>query len=71
MLEFYNDQDGAENILKDYAYDKAFPANPNAHIYLYEFLKKNNAPEKKLIKVLEVQGKITCYCKRFTFFSWY
>lgn len=55
MLEFYNDQKGAEKVLKDYAYDKAFPANPNAHIYLYEFLKRNDAPKKKLMKVLEVK----------------
>ncbi|XP_012682068.1 TATA box-binding protein-associated factor RNA polymerase I subunit A [Clupea harengus] len=54
MLEFYNDQKGAEKVLKDYAYDKAFPANPNAHIYLYEFLKRNDAPKKKLMKVLEI-----------------
>ncbi|XP_041951917.1 TATA box-binding protein-associated factor RNA polymerase I subunit A isoform X1 [Alosa sapidissima] len=54
MLEFYNDKEGAEKVLKDYAYDKAFPANPNAHVYLYEFLRRNNAPKRKLMEVLEI-----------------
>ncbi|KPP66428.1 TATA box-binding protein-associated factor RNA polymerase I subunit A-like, partial [Scleropages formosus] len=54
MLEFYNDQDGALSILKEYAYDNSFPPNPNAHVFLYDFLKRHDAPEKKLIRVLEV-----------------
>ncbi|XP_062406684.1 TATA box-binding protein-associated factor RNA polymerase I subunit A [Sardina pilchardus] len=54
MLEFYNDHSEAEKALKDYAYDKAFPANPNAHVYLYEFLRRNNAPKRKLMEVLEI-----------------
>lgn len=59
MLEFYNDQKEAEKVLKDYAYDKAFPANPNAHVYLYEFLRRNNAPMKTLLKVLQVQRRMS------------
>ncbi|CAO2638746.1 TATA box-binding protein-associated factor RNA polymerase I subunit A [Lemmus lemmus] len=54
MLEFYGDQDGAREILTNYAYDEKFPSNPNAHIYLYEFLKREKAPRAKLISVLKI-----------------
>ncbi|XP_063078776.1 TATA box-binding protein-associated factor RNA polymerase I subunit A isoform X2 [Engraulis encrasicolus] len=54
MLEFYHDNETAESVLKDYAYDKSFPANPNAHVYLFDFLKRHNAPVKKQLKVLEI-----------------
>ncbi|KAJ8391538.1 hypothetical protein AAFF_G00088600 [Aldrovandia affinis] len=54
MLEFYGDEEGALSVLKDYAYDNRFPSNPNAHVYLYQFLKKHKAPEKKLIKALQI-----------------
>ncbi|KAJ8355455.1 hypothetical protein SKAU_G00182490 [Synaphobranchus kaupii] len=54
MLEFYGDQEGALNVLKEYAYDNRFPSNPNAHVYLYQHLKKHDAPEKKLIQVLQI-----------------
>uniref|UniRef100_A0A8C5K109 TATA-box binding protein associated factor, RNA polymerase I, A n=1 Tax=Jaculus jaculus TaxID=51337 RepID=A0A8C5K109_JACJA len=49
MLEFYGDQDGAREVLTNYAYDEKFPSNPNAHIYLYNFLKREKAPRAKLI----------------------
>ncbi|XP_036406339.1 TATA box-binding protein-associated factor RNA polymerase I subunit A [Megalops cyprinoides] len=52
MLEFYNDQDGALDVLNEYAYNNSFPPNPNAHVYLYQYLKKHQAPQKKLFKVL-------------------
>uniref|UniRef100_A0A7N4P430 TATA-box binding protein associated factor, RNA polymerase I subunit A n=1 Tax=Sarcophilus harrisii TaxID=9305 RepID=A0A7N4P430_SARHA len=58
MLEFYGDQDGARQVLTDYAYDNNFPSNPNAHIYLYKFLKKEKAPEDKLISVLKILHQI-------------
>ncbi|XP_043860115.1 TATA box-binding protein-associated factor RNA polymerase I subunit A [Dromiciops gliroides] len=58
MLEFYGDQDGALQVLTDYAYDNNFPSNPNAHIYLYKFLKKEKAPEDKLISVLKILHQI-------------
>lgn len=54
MLEFYNDEDGALEILENYAYNENFPINPNAHLYLYQFLKRHNAPEAKLIGSLKV-----------------
>ncbi|XP_030626809.1 TATA box-binding protein-associated factor RNA polymerase I subunit A [Chanos chanos] len=54
MLEYYNDLDGALSVLKDYAYDKDFPANPNAQVYLYQFLKRHKAPVDKLVKTLKV-----------------
>ncbi|KAM4812720.1 TATA box-binding protein-associated factor RNA polymerase I subunit A [Urocitellus parryii] len=53
MLEFYGDQDEARKILTNYAYDEKFPSNPNAHIYLYSFLKKEKAPRAKLLSVLK------------------
>uniref|UniRef100_A0A8C5K3C2 TATA box-binding protein-associated factor RNA polymerase I subunit A n=1 Tax=Jaculus jaculus TaxID=51337 RepID=A0A8C5K3C2_JACJA len=54
MLEFYGDQDGAREVLTNYAYDEKFPSNPNAHIYLYNFLKREKAPRAKLISVLKI-----------------
>ncbi|XP_077075638.1 TATA box-binding protein-associated factor RNA polymerase I subunit A-like [Siphateles boraxobius] len=54
MLEFYDDEDGALQILKNYAYNKEFPTNPNAHVYLYQFLKRHNAPDAKLISSLRI-----------------
>uniref|UniRef100_A0A9L0TBX5 Uncharacterized protein n=1 Tax=Equus caballus TaxID=9796 RepID=A0A9L0TBX5_HORSE len=54
MLEFYGDQDGAREVLTNYAYDEKFPSNPNDHIYLYNFLKREKAPREKLISVLKV-----------------
>ncbi|XP_033847307.1 TATA box-binding protein-associated factor RNA polymerase I subunit A [Periophthalmus magnuspinnatus] len=53
MLEFYDDEKEALRILKEYAYNNAFPPNPNAHVYLYQYLKRHNEPNKKLLKVLK------------------
>lgn len=55
MLEFYGDHDEALKVLNDYAYDNSFPHNPNAHVYIYQYLKRHDAPEKKLMKVLKVK----------------
>ena len=54
MLEFYDDREEALKVLNDYAFDNSFPPNPNAHVYLFQHLKRHNAPRKKLIKVLKV-----------------
>ncbi|XP_059211661.1 TATA box-binding protein-associated factor RNA polymerase I subunit A [Centropristis striata] len=54
MLEFYGDHDEALKVLNDYAYDSNFPPNPNAHVYLYEYLKRQDTPERKLMKVLKI-----------------
>ncbi|XP_027140065.1 TATA box-binding protein-associated factor RNA polymerase I subunit A isoform X1 [Larimichthys crocea] len=54
MLDFYEDYEEALNVLKNYAYDNTFPPNPNAHVYLYQYLKRHEAPERKLIKVLKI-----------------
>ncbi|XP_008275001.1 TATA box-binding protein-associated factor RNA polymerase I subunit A [Stegastes partitus] len=54
MLEFYEDHEEALKILNEYAYDNSFPPNPNAHVYLYQYLKRHNASEKKLIRVLKI-----------------
>ncbi|XP_041660592.1 TATA box-binding protein-associated factor RNA polymerase I subunit A [Cheilinus undulatus] len=53
MLEFYEDHEGALKVLNDYAYDSNFPPNPNAHVYLYQYLKRHDYPDKKLMKVLK------------------
>ncbi|MBW02091.1 TATA box-binding protein-associated factor RNA polymerase I subunit A, partial [Eschrichtius robustus] len=68
MLEFYGDQDGAREVLTNYAYDEKFPSNPNAHIYLYNFLKREKAPREKLISVLKVLNT-TLFTKRNLFIS--
>lgn len=54
MLEFYNDEEGALKVLQNYAYNKDFPSNPNAHVYLYQFLKRHKAPKSKLIASLRI-----------------
>ncbi|CAB1445102.1 unnamed protein product [Pleuronectes platessa] len=54
MLEFYEDHDEALNVLNDYAYDNNFPPNPNAHVFLYQYLKRHNAPGTKLMKALKI-----------------
>ncbi|XP_044025983.1 TATA box-binding protein-associated factor RNA polymerase I subunit A isoform X1 [Siniperca chuatsi] len=54
MLEFYDDHEEALKVLNDYAYDSNFPPNPNAHVYLYQYLKRHNTSERKLMKVLKV-----------------
>lgn len=54
MLEFRGDHEEARKVLTNYAYDDKFPSNPNAHIYLYNFLKREKAPRAKLLSVLKV-----------------
>ncbi|XP_066093929.1 TATA box-binding protein-associated factor RNA polymerase I subunit A isoform X3 [Saccopteryx bilineata] len=58
MLEFHGAQDKARKILTNYAYDENFPLNPNAHVYLYNFLKRVKAPREKLISVLKILYQI-------------
>ncbi|KAM5301615.1 TATA box-binding protein-associated factor RNA polymerase I subunit A isoform 1-T1 [Glossophaga mutica] len=58
MLEFYGDREGACEVLTNYAYDEKFPSNPNAHVYLYNFLKREKAPREKLISVLKILYQI-------------
>ncbi|XP_052442483.1 TATA box-binding protein-associated factor RNA polymerase I subunit A isoform X1 [Carassius gibelio] len=54
MLEFYEDEEAALQLLENYAYNKEFPSNPNAHVYLYQFLKTHQAPPAKLIGSLRI-----------------
>lgn len=54
MLEFKEDQEQALEVLNRYAYDDSFPPNPNAHVFLYQYLKRHDASQKKLKKVLKV-----------------
>ncbi|XP_029903631.1 TATA box-binding protein-associated factor RNA polymerase I subunit A [Myripristis murdjan] len=53
MLEFYEDNEEALRVLNDYAYNSSFPLNPNAHVFLYQYLKRHEAPQSKLMKVLK------------------
>ncbi|XP_056619784.1 TATA box-binding protein-associated factor RNA polymerase I subunit A isoform X1 [Triplophysa dalaica] len=54
MLEHNNSIDEALKVLQNYAYNKEFPSNPNAHVYLYQFLKRHNAPPSALISSLRI-----------------
>lgn len=54
MLEFYDDHEEAINILNNYAFSSKFPPNPNAHVYLYQYLKRQDSSMRKLFKVLKV-----------------
>uniref|UniRef100_A0A8B9P2J9 TATA-box binding protein associated factor, RNA polymerase I subunit A n=1 Tax=Apteryx owenii TaxID=8824 RepID=A0A8B9P2J9_APTOW len=54
LLEFYGDHDEARQVLSEYAYNSKFPANPNAHVYFYQFLKRHGEPKKSLISVLKI-----------------
>ncbi|CAK6962724.1 TATA box-binding protein-associated factor RNA polymerase I subunit A [Scomber scombrus] len=55
MLEYYENHEEAEKVLNDYAYDSAFPPNPNAHVYLYQYLKRHDRKieMKKVLKNLQ------------------
>ncbi|XP_053737230.1 TATA box-binding protein-associated factor RNA polymerase I subunit A isoform X1 [Synchiropus splendidus] len=55
MLQYYNDHEGAINILHNYASDSSFPPNPNAQVYLYQYLLKQGRRTKQsqLINVLK------------------
>ncbi|KAM9496699.1 TATA box-binding protein-associated factor RNA polymerase I subunit A [Clarias gariepinus] len=54
MLEFYNDKEEALQLLLNYAYSQNYPSNPNAHVYLYKFQKRNKASPAQLISTLKV-----------------
>ncbi|KAM8945411.1 TATA box-binding protein-associated factor RNA polymerase I subunit A [Pelodytes ibericus] len=54
LLESSGEEQEIENLLNDYAYNSKNPANPNAHVYLYEFLKRSRSSVEKRIKVLQI-----------------
>ncbi|XP_068041680.1 TATA box-binding protein-associated factor RNA polymerase I subunit A isoform X3 [Anomalospiza imberbis] len=54
LLEFYGDHNEACQVLNEYAYNSKFPANPNAHVYLYQFLKRQGESKKSLISALKI-----------------
>ncbi|NXC50681.1 TAF1A polymerase, partial [Penelope pileata] len=58
LLEFYGDLDEAREVLSEYAYNSKFPANPNAHVYFYQFLKRHGASKKSLISALKILNDI-------------
>ncbi|XP_074541366.1 TATA box-binding protein-associated factor RNA polymerase I subunit A isoform X2 [Halichoeres trimaculatus] len=53
MLEFYEDYEEALQVLTTYANDSKFPPNPNAHVYLYQYLKRHEFSNKEQQKVLK------------------
>ncbi|KAI5627133.1 TATA box-binding protein-associated factor RNA polymerase I subunit A [Silurus asotus] len=53
MLEYYNNKEEALQLLKHYAFNKDFPANPNAHVYLYNYQKKHNFSRDELLATLK------------------
>ncbi|TNN76118.1 TATA box-binding protein-associated factor RNA polymerase I subunit A [Liparis tanakae] len=53
MLEFYDNHEEALKVLTDYANDEGFPPNPNAQVYLYQYLKRRSASGRNLKKVLK------------------
>lgn len=54
MQEFYDNHEDALRVLTSYAYDSSFPPNPNAHVYLYQYLKRSDTSDRNLMKVLKV-----------------
>ncbi|NXX14911.1 TAF1A polymerase, partial [Podargus strigoides] len=54
LLEFYGDHNEARQVLNEYAYNSKFPANPNAHVYLYQFLKRHGESKKSLMSALKI-----------------
>ncbi|XP_067421016.1 TATA box-binding protein-associated factor RNA polymerase I subunit A [Emydura macquarii macquarii] len=54
LLEFYEDYDEVQQVLHEYAYNSKFPPNPNAHVYLYQFLKRRGESKKTLMSVLQI-----------------
>ncbi|KAF2982467.1 hypothetical protein EK904_003871 [Melospiza melodia maxima] len=54
LLEFYGEHNEARQVLNEYAYNSKFPANPNAHVYLYQFLKRQGESKKSLISALKI-----------------
>ncbi|KAM5164436.1 TATA box-binding protein-associated factor RNA polymerase I subunit A isoform 1-T2 [Mantella aurantiaca] len=54
LLESSGNEEEAEKVLVEYAYNNKNPANPNAHVYLYEFKKRRGDSDGELIKVLKI-----------------
>ncbi|XP_073412880.1 TATA box-binding protein-associated factor RNA polymerase I subunit A isoform X2 [Dendrobates tinctorius] len=54
LLESSGENQEAQKVLTEYANDSKNPANPNALVYLYEFMKRHAALKKKRIEVLRV-----------------
>ncbi|XP_062980166.1 TATA box-binding protein-associated factor RNA polymerase I subunit A [Elgaria multicarinata webbii] len=54
MLEHYEKYEEAREVLSEYAYNSKFPANPNAHVFFYQFLKRRRESRKTQISALQV-----------------
>ncbi|XP_056409489.1 TATA box-binding protein-associated factor RNA polymerase I subunit A-like, partial [Hyla sarda] len=52
LLESSGEKQEAEKVLTEYANNTKNPANPNAHVYLYEFMTRNEASDEMLINTL-------------------
>uniref|UniRef100_A0A8D0GRF9 TATA-box binding protein associated factor, RNA polymerase I subunit A n=1 Tax=Sphenodon punctatus TaxID=8508 RepID=A0A8D0GRF9_SPHPU len=58
LLEFYGEDEEARQVLNEYAYNDKFPLNPNAHVFFYQFLKRQGESKKKLLSVLKILHQI-------------
>ncbi|KAM7173209.1 TATA box-binding protein-associated factor RNA polymerase I subunit A isoform 2-T3 [Macrochelys suwanniensis] len=58
LLEFYEDYEEVRQVLSEYAYNSKFPPNPNAHVYYYQFLKRQGESKKTLMSVLKILHEI-------------
>lgn len=55
MFEFYNAEEEVLQILQNYANNKDYPSNPNAHVYLYKHQKRHKASTDELLSTLKVK----------------
>ncbi|GAA6086655.1 TATA box-binding protein-associated factor RNA polymerase I subunit A [Tachysurus ichikawai] len=53
MFEFYNAEEEVLQILQNYANNKDYPSNPNAHVYLYKHQKRHKASTDELLSTLK------------------
>ncbi|XP_034967284.2 TATA box-binding protein-associated factor RNA polymerase I subunit A isoform X1 [Zootoca vivipara] len=54
MLEHYEEYEEAREVLREYAYNSKFPPNPNAHVFLYQFLKRRGESRKTQRSALQI-----------------
>ncbi|XP_061481125.1 TATA box-binding protein-associated factor RNA polymerase I subunit A isoform X2 [Rhineura floridana] len=54
LLEHYEEYEEAREVLNEYAYNPRFPPNPNAHVFVYQFLKRRGESRKTKISALQI-----------------
>ncbi|KAK3505689.1 hypothetical protein QTP70_020588, partial [Hemibagrus guttatus] len=53
MFEFYSAEEEVLQLLQNYANNKDYPSNPNAHVYLYKHQKRHKASTDQLLHTLK------------------